>query len=671
MSPHQKQEVLPVEPGLIYAQARENKKYLRGVQGLRTVAAVMVAIYHIWFHRVSGGVDVFFVVAGYFAAKSLTRVVVASSFAERARAARDYILRVGRRVVPSATIVIIATVTGSMLWLPPTTWANNIREALASALFLENFQLILLKTDYAQMDAATSPFQQFWALSIQVQSYVSFAIIVLLVISAARLAGLRPSPALVSAITAIFALSFGYSIYSTSSNQTIAYFNLASRYWEFLAGVIFAFVLPRLRLGRTTARVIGWMGLSTIIVFAAFVDMSRLLPGWIALVPVSAAAAVIASSYHGVEPKLLVAKPVMTFADSSFAFYLWHWPLLIFYRAQVSSDVSLLAGLVILLLAGVLAIITTRFVEKPFRDWRSLERKPSLSLLATLLLLSPAFLTAGYWQLALSEKETEAWEILREYRTSGDVPRGVASIPAPIIAKADTTEANRNGCAAWSMDTTLFSCSWGNSSDPSPIVALVGASHDTQWLTVVVEAADSAGAQTISYLKNACPFGNVSEATRDIARGCEKWSDQLIDELLRHPPDVVVSIATSWDDGIEAIPDWKREYFELLMEAGTIVVGIRDNPSFATAGPTCVESGDLSECTTTADESFRPLEELGLPPDPKFIFVDLEPNYCPNGICSALQSPLLGYSDTDHLTETWTLMNGAHLADAIRSALGD
>ena len=35
------------------------------LQGLRAVAVTLVVVYHVWFGRVSGGVDVFFVVSGF------------------------------------------------------------------------------------------------------------------------------------------------------------------------------------------------------------------------------------------------------------------------------------------------------------------------------------------------------------------------------------------------------------------------------------------------------------------------------------------------------------------------------------------------------------------------------------------------------------------------------
>ena len=43
------------------------------LQGLRAVAVTLVVVYHVWFGRVSGGVDVFFVVSGFLLTGQLAR----------------------------------------------------------------------------------------------------------------------------------------------------------------------------------------------------------------------------------------------------------------------------------------------------------------------------------------------------------------------------------------------------------------------------------------------------------------------------------------------------------------------------------------------------------------------------------------------------------------------
>lgn len=41
------------------------RKFRPEIEGLRIIAALLVAVYHIWIGRVSGGVDVFFVISGF------------------------------------------------------------------------------------------------------------------------------------------------------------------------------------------------------------------------------------------------------------------------------------------------------------------------------------------------------------------------------------------------------------------------------------------------------------------------------------------------------------------------------------------------------------------------------------------------------------------------------
>ena len=51
----------------------ERRKFRPELQGLRALAAFLVVIYHVWLGRISGGVDVFFLISGFLITGQLYR----------------------------------------------------------------------------------------------------------------------------------------------------------------------------------------------------------------------------------------------------------------------------------------------------------------------------------------------------------------------------------------------------------------------------------------------------------------------------------------------------------------------------------------------------------------------------------------------------------------------
>ncbi|WP_083387039.1 acyltransferase family protein [Planococcus faecalis] len=84
----------------------ETKRRIRPeLEGLRTIAAILVAIYHIWFNRVSGGVDVFFVVSGFLITTSLL-----SMYRKNGKVLYfSYIVKLMKRLLPTAWLISITT----------------------------------------------------------------------------------------------------------------------------------------------------------------------------------------------------------------------------------------------------------------------------------------------------------------------------------------------------------------------------------------------------------------------------------------------------------------------------------------------------------------------------------------------------------------------------------
>ena len=134
------------------------------------------------------------------------------------------------------------------------------------------------------------------------------------------------------AIGGLFVASLIFSIEQTYTNQAYAYFDTRTRLWEFALGSLLALSLPYLKPGRVLRVALGWAGLVAMISCGLVLTVDRSFPGFIALWPTLAAAAIIiagqSGSRYGVD-RILSSKPLVALGDNSYALYLWHWPILV------------------------------------------------------------------------------------------------------------------------------------------------------------------------------------------------------------------------------------------------------------------------------------------------------------------------------------------------------
>src|SRR5699024_1289800 len=139
---------------------RARPAFRRELHGLRAVALGLVAVYHIWLGRVSGGVDVFLFLSAFF----LTGTFVRRLESGRPLGIPRYWLHTFKRLMPPAAVTILLVLAGTAALLPSSMWQTIMQEAVASALYLQNLLLVLLQVDYHARDAGgSSPLQHFWS----------------------------------------------------------------------------------------------------------------------------------------------------------------------------------------------------------------------------------------------------------------------------------------------------------------------------------------------------------------------------------------------------------------------------------------------------------------------------------------------------------------------------
>ncbi|MFC7321990.1 acyltransferase family protein [Halobacillus campisalis] len=652
------------------------KRFRPEIEGIRAVAALLVAIYHIWLGSVSGGVDVFFIVSGYLITTSLLSRMVREGKIN----ILEYLLGLARRLFPIAFIVILVTALLSILIMPQSQWEQIIAETFASAFYFQNWQLATSAVDYLAQNNDASPFQHFWALSIQGQFYVTWPIIIFLAYYLARKILKTPvRKTLLGVLIVIFTISIIYSIYITSANQPWAYFDTFARVWEFSLGGILALLIPYVNINKTISIVIGWLGLAIVCLTGIILPVSSVFPGYAALLPTTGVILVIISaekgSRLGVE-RLLGSKPFLYFGSISYGFYLWHWPLLIFYYAYFGTDkASIQAGMAILLLTLILSILSVRILETPVRKINIKQSKLKLSAILFSLML-PVLVVYFSWG-AYSEQVQD--ELSGEY-SEEEYPGALAihegiEPPSDVEPISNTNDAESNlpdfytedGCFTSIEGAEVSYCSFGETENPEHTIALVGGSHTGHWFPALDELSEEMDFQIDVYNKDGCRF-TTDDFGGAMNESCMEWNEKVIEPLREDPPDLVFGTATV--NRGNKVPQGYIEQWEKL-EGVTEVFAIRDNPRMKEKIPACIETKSEEECSIPREEGLSevtPWENTEGIPD-NVTFADLSEYFCDDETCHSVIGNVLVYRDQHHLTNLYSKTLAEPLREPLAEAL--
>lgn len=647
------------------------KAYRPEVQGLRALAVLMVVTYHVWLGRVSGGVDIFLLISAFLLTLSFVRKVESGSPLKLV----SHWLHLFKRLLPAAVVVILGVLAGTWAILPQSRWPDVLEQAWASLLYRQNWLLADSAVDYyAQDHSGASPLQHFWSLSIQGQVFILWPLVFA---GAAALHRILRRPAvsyrllLAVAFGVIFAASLAYSVEQTATNQAYAYFDTRTRLWEFALGSLLALALPYLKPGKLLRVILGWAGVAAMVSCGLLLTVDRSFPGFVALWPTLAAAAIIVAGQSGSRfgaDRLLSWKPLVKLGDNSYALYLWHWPLLVLALAGTGVvSPNLVQGLAIVAASVVMAVLTTRFVEKPLRDWhwpqRRVWRNAVVIVACGALLAGPVSL----WQTKLTAEEAAAAAQPRELTPGAAAltPENVGKptpeakiIPAPAAMKNEWADIDGLCTDGNVPDDPLLSGCLQNSK-PEVVtkrIVVLGDSHAQQYMAALGPIAKEHGWEVVTLLKGNCRFG--AESTERDAE-CNAFNKASAEYVLQHQPDAVFTVAslTLKDAPFETEVPGYLEGIKPFTDAGMDVVGVRDNPRFGFNMPECVQKkgADAADCNPPLGESLAdssPLDAYRGKVDGLHL-MDLSDFICADGICPAVVGNVYVYKDDNHLTKTY------------------
>lgn len=345
-------------------------RYRGEIDGLRALAVVPVIFFHAGLDIFKGGfvgVDVFFVISGYLITTIILNEKEAGSFS-----IVKFYERRARRILPALFFVVIATIPFAWVWLLPADMKEYALSISAVATFVSNI-FFGKESGYFSIAAELKPLLHTWSLAVEEQYYIFFPLFVM----AAWKYG-KQKMALMLAIIAL--LSLGYAEWAAVYDPETAFYILPTRAWELLIGVLIAFYFvekPNLK----SNDLLGFLGVALIVYAIITFDRNTPFPSLYTLVPtVGAALIILFASGKSLVARAMGNRVFVGIGLISYSAYLWHQPLFAFARHKTANEPSqeLLYGLIIASL--VLAYLTWRFVEQPFRDKQRFSAKQIFKL---------------------------------------------------------------------------------------------------------------------------------------------------------------------------------------------------------------------------------------------------------------------------------------------------
>jgi peptidoglycan/LPS O-acetylase OafA/YrhL len=666
--------------------AGEHIGFRRDIEGLRAIAVLAVVIYHAgWMSGGYVGVDVFFVVSGFL----ITRLLLDEVRRTGGISFTGFYARRVRRLLPASVLVLVVTLVASWIVLSPLQMRTTVGDAKAAALYVANYRFAAQRTDYLGPHGP-SPLQHYWSLGVEEQFYLLWPLLLFVFLRSVRRAG---APAV---LVLLVIVSFVWSARLTVTNQPWAFFSLPTRLWELAAGGLLAFAATRLRTLRpSVANVVGWTGLGVVVWSMVRYSSSTSFPGLAALAPVLGTLAVLgagcAVTRNG--PIVVLGRPVaQVIGRSSYAWYLWHWPILVLAAVWVARPLSNAETLGLVVLSAGLALLTTFAVERPIRTSRVLSWRPRRSFVLAAGLTGAALLatyataqaipdlrgrgTAAVLRPELPSERGKSrptvpplTRALEQIDAKLAAALRVSSMPVNVQPPLDGAAGDKalpflDGCDNTYTDAVVHECAYAATESRTTIV-LFGDSHATQYFPAFDFIAEVRHWRLVVLSKTTCPpfeltvFSPVLDRTYS---ECDNWREAAFARIARERPALVVLGAARHYDpsyhfavyGTEWLTGLQKSVARIRgMGVPVMVLGPTPKPPFDV--PSCVSAhlNDLQACATPLSVAVNGqgrrtegtvAERAGAR------YVDVARWMCFHESCPPIVGNLLVYRDDNHLT---------------------
>lgn len=549
-----------------------------------------------------------------------------------------------RRILPATIFcVAITLVVGSIVMLPQDA-ASLGASAAASSIWAANVYFWrALDTGYFATSSELVPLLHLWSLAVEEQFYLFWPPLL-----AAAYRWL-PKSARYILVGGLAIGSFQLGQVLIHSHPSFAYYMLPTRAGELMVGGIAYWLTTDIRrIPSVLGLLASLVGIALVGLSIVSLDESSGFPGYAALLPTLGTAILL---YTGSVDRTLVAK-VLAFpalvgiGRVSFSLYLWHWPVMAFYRYAYGTPST--GGYVVCVAVMTAMTLFSYFaVERRFRTGSGKSSK-----LAVLGYPAASMMIAGLGYFVLASGGA----------VSVFKPTAYASNLAKLDGETKPASEYPYNCQVGGFDEAVFSdprCLLGDTSKPAGIL-LWGDSHAAHHVGYIKVMAEHHRLAVRNVSMSGCmPIFKTSAAYAhpSIVDSCSKFNDRMEQEVEKYSTVVVGSAWVGFDLG-NSREDIARTIATLSAKVPHVVIALSvplfpdydrecERKSLMFPGLHCKTERPLSQ--GLENDVNRYLTELAGKYQ-NVTLLDLHPLLCDQQSCRAMSEGRPVYYDAGHLS---------------------
>jgi peptidoglycan/LPS O-acetylase OafA/YrhL len=642
--------------------------YRGDIEGLRAVAILLVVCAHAGVPWLTGGfvgVDIFFVLSGFL----ITGLLLQELEATGGIRFSDFYARRLRRLFPALLVMVVLVSCAASVVLAPGEQVEQARTAAAAVFSVSNIRFAVAQLDYFSPGSEGNLFLHTWSLGVEEQFYLVWPVLLWWALGCGH--GQRNITHLKWVMIGVVILSALACLLLTTREQLVAFYMMPMRAWQFAAGALIwiyfrkegEFIAPvRTGEAENAGFWLGWLGLIMVAGPALAFDAHVAYPGWRALLPTFGTMAILVSGalvpFRGASA-VLAWKPLQAIGKVSYAWYLWHWPVLLLSYAITESRSPWLRAVEVVL-SFALAIASYWLIERPLRHSAQWLKYRRLALTGAISVMAVTAVLAMHWG-ANAWLKSRGPEFHRYARAHSD---------APVIYGM--------GCDDWYHSDHVVMCSFG-SADAGHTAVLMGDSIAGQWMPAFASIFQKQDWRFIVLTKSSCAMVEAPFFYERIGREyteCTSWRAKAMRQVASLKPDILVLGSAStygftqaqWMDGAASV-------LSVLSRAATQIYVLRGTPHLPFDGPDClaVHHGRPEWLTSTQTCGASMMDEHG-----ELVFkwltltsghftnvrmLDMNDVVCPDGRCMAERNGMIVFRDSQHLTASYAQSIAPRLAE--------